>query len=131
MTGSDQDYQAQTKYLRVQMAAILRLPAPRRRRYTVHEVFCAQGSEPLLTVLATEPYQVVRYREQSGPGVRRSDWRWFAIATPPPDPDSPDGLVARQTIIPAMCPCRQVVLNAADVYDSIRRGESRRVLHPE
>lgn len=127
----DGDYLVQQRNLGRQMHALGKLPAARLREYTLHEVFCGGCSQALVTVLATDPFHVLRFRQQTGEKVRRGNWAWRAISTPPPPAGSAEDVEARASIIPAMCRCQQRPLSTADIFDSLRRGDRKRVIHPK
>lgn len=121
---------AQNDYLWQQLAALRRAPRKTWRRCRLHEVVCGGCGRPLVEVMDTRPYPIVLHRQtaeapEAYGSHRRGDWHWFPISNPPPAPDS---LQATSGIIAAVCDCRQAILSLGHLFDSLRRGEVKRVL---
>lgn len=136
---------SQNDHLRAQVAALRKGPASRWRRFRLHEVVCGQCGESLVEVMDTEPYAVVLTRRTipstveaslapdasgaermaaSGRRLRRGDSSFYPISKPPPPPGSADG----SQRVRSVCRCRQVTLRLDSIFESLRRGEPKRVL---
>ncbi len=53
---------AQTSYLAAQLRALDKRPIQRRKAFVEHEIRCAGCGDPVVQVLALDPYRVLRYR---------------------------------------------------------------------
>lgn len=56
------EYAAQTAYLAAQLRALDNRPIQRRKAFINHEIRCASCGDPIVQVIALDPYRVVRYR---------------------------------------------------------------------
>ena len=137
----------QNAYLRAQLDALRSGPKSRWRKFRLYEVVCGSCADILLEVMDTEPYPVVFSRglvtsnaeaawgeaptvadrvAASGQRLRRGERSWFPINKPVPAADSEE---ARCGLVFTVCRCRQVTLPLGPIFEALRRGERRRVLH--
>jgi len=113
------EMRAQNDYLWQQLDTLRRAPRKTWRRCRLHEVICAGCGRAVVEVMDTRPYPIVLHKS------RDHGWGWFPISNPPPAADTEE---ARHGILVSICDCQQVTLSLGLIFDSLRRGEAKRVL---
>lgn len=121
---------AQAVHLHRQLVALGRGPRERWGQFRLHEVRCGGCSRVLVEVMDTDPYPVVLHWPSadltsfSARSLRRGPRAWFAISKRYPEADDPD---VRGCSLTSVCSCQTVEISHASIYDSLRRGERKRM----
>lgn len=141
MSDFQDEMAAQNDYLRSQLTALTKGGRERMKRFVQHEIRCQRCGDPVVQIVETVPYRVIRYRTISdgptsgarlqkwldggdyepGPTQVRLDprWKFFPIA----DDEHGDP----RLMIPAACSCAQFRFTLQNI---LSRGGSHSTAKP-
>lgn len=138
----------QNDHLRQQLLALAKLGTTKRRQYQLVELRCGRCGDVLLEVMRTDPYATFRYRRtvdhpsvetlpvdadlearlsqmrEKVEQIRRGPWTFYPIDDPIPEHGDPRRLLS------CSCSCARHKFSEAFVFDLIRQGTRRKVIHP-